>query len=129
MVADTDGPGVHVGASRSWGDSVDTKAELDIRQGEQVESETDVFIARRHAKRVKEEGERPKEVAWAESVRRYERHEEKVRLWERKRYHEAMIRAHEANFAAVLSGHRRELVHVNARLGISDEETMKGEAA
>jgi len=43
----------------------------DIAKGEETERELDLFIARAESKRIKEEGERPEEMAWKESVRRY----------------------------------------------------------
>jgi hypothetical protein len=39
-----------------------------VAKGEKVEAELDTFIARRHDKRVKEEGERAAEEAWAERL-------------------------------------------------------------
>ena len=109
---------------------LDTIAKLDISQGEKVEGELDVFITRRDKQRRKTEEERPEEVAWAESVRRYNEREEQGLLWEQKRYHESMIRAHEANLAAIVSGHREKLARVDALLGISNNSTpMKGAAA
>lgn len=43
-----------------------------ISRGEAVEHEIDQFISKRHAQRVRNEGERAVEVAWAESSRREE---------------------------------------------------------
>jgi hypothetical protein len=42
----------------------------DIAKGEAVEHELDVFISKRHQQRVRVEGERIVEVAWAESSRK-----------------------------------------------------------
>ena len=80
---------------------------MDVARGEHVEGELDVFITRRHDQRVRDEGERLTEEAWAESVRRQEaqRREENRALWHE--YHraaaerarrtlEALIRDHEA---------------------------------
>jgi hypothetical protein len=44
---------------------------LDIEASERVEADLDLFITRRHDQRVKDEGERQAEEAWAESERRY----------------------------------------------------------
>jgi hypothetical protein len=42
---------------------------LDIKQGEKVEGELDILIARRHEKRVAEQGERAELEAWQLSAR------------------------------------------------------------
>jgi hypothetical protein len=44
---------------------------LDIAKGEATEKDLDLFITRRHDQRVKDEGERQAEEAWAESERRH----------------------------------------------------------
>jgi hypothetical protein len=49
-----------------------------------VDADIDLFIERRHAKRVKEEGERAQEEAWKESERR---HAEKQRQQARLEWH------------------------------------------
>jgi hypothetical protein len=62
---------------------------LDITRGEWVEAELDVFIERRHERRVKSEGERAEEELWMESERKY---------WERRRRQLNAARyAHEMN--------------------------------
>jgi hypothetical protein len=43
----------------------------DISKGEIVEAEIDAFIAKRHDRRVVEEGHRTREELWAASERRY----------------------------------------------------------
>jgi hypothetical protein len=94
---------------------------VDVERTEMVEGEIDVFIARRDRERRKDEGERAAEEMYEESCRR---HSERVRqedLWKWKRHHEAMIRAHEANLAAVVGAHKERLARVDALLGISDE--------
>jgi hypothetical protein len=54
-----------------------------IAAGEKVEAELDVFISRRHDRRVKAEGERDEEAAWRESERRHtaRRREANRLLW------------------------------------------------
>ena len=53
---------------------------MDVARGEHVEGELDVFITRRHGKRVAEEGERAAEEMWRESVARFhERSEAEMR--------------------------------------------------
>ena len=56
---------------------------MDIARSEQVESELDAMIRRRHDRRVVEEGERPAEEMWSESERRYaaQRREENRIAW------------------------------------------------
>ncbi len=44
---------------------------MDIAKAETTEKVLDLFITRRHDQRVKDEGERQAEEAWAESERRY----------------------------------------------------------
>ena len=56
---------------------------MDIARSEQVESELDAMIRRRHDRRVGEEGERLVEEAWQESERRHatQRREENRIAW------------------------------------------------
>ena len=56
---------------------------MDIARSEQVESELDAMIRRRHDRRVGEEGERLIEEAWQESERRHaaQRREENRIAW------------------------------------------------
>jgi hypothetical protein len=49
---------------------------VDITRGEQVESDLDRLIEKRHDQRVLSEGERRMEELWAESVRRYNARQE-----------------------------------------------------
>jgi hypothetical protein len=54
---------------------------VEIARGELVEKELNVLIARRHDRRVADEGERPALEKWQESERRYdERRREENRL-------------------------------------------------
>jgi hypothetical protein len=57
---------VDIAAQPGWGISGDSS------RGETVEADLDRFIALRHEKRVKTEGERQLEEAWRESERRAE---------------------------------------------------------
>ena len=67
---------------------------MDVARGEHVEGELDVFITRRHGKRVAEEGERAAEDMWRESVARFhERSEAEIRSrWID--YHQNLCRLH-----------------------------------
>ena len=44
---------------------------MDISHGEEIEAQLNAVIARSHAKRVKEEGERASEELWRASERRH----------------------------------------------------------
>jgi hypothetical protein len=91
-----------------------------------VEAELTRMIERRDEKRRSEEGERAAEEMWMETVRRYHERERQRILWERKRFYEAMIRAHTATQEAIIARHRREVERCEALLGINETE---GEAA
>jgi hypothetical protein len=56
----------------------------DITQGEQIDGDLDRLIERRHAQRVKAEGERAQEEMWKESERK---HAEKQRQQSRYEWH------------------------------------------
>jgi len=56
----------------------------DIRQGAQVDGAIDAFIEKRHAQRVKAEGDRREEDLWKESSRK---HAEKQRMQARLEWH------------------------------------------
>jgi len=66
----------------------------DISAGEKVEAELNVFITRRHEKRVAGEGERQAEEMWRESVARFnERAQAEIRSrWIE--YHQNLCRLH-----------------------------------
>ena len=49
---------------------------MDISRSEQVETDLDRLIEKRHEKRVQSEGERAAEELWQESVRRYHARQE-----------------------------------------------------
>ena len=87
----------------------------DITQGEQIDGDLDRLIERRHRQRVKEEGERAQEEAWAESARK---HAEKQRQQARYEWHlhhqgqaerlrrtlEELIEHHEEKAEQLMSG-------------------------
>ncbi len=52
---------------------------MDITRGEMVEGDLDRLIERRNAERCKTEGERLEAELWAESVERYNAHQEEKR--------------------------------------------------
>jgi hypothetical protein len=53
------------------GEERDLDVARDVERAERVEADLDRLITRRHDQRVKDEGERQAEEAWAESERRY----------------------------------------------------------
>jgi hypothetical protein len=57
---------------RPIGIALDRNLGSPVAPGEQVEHESDQFIERRQAQRLREEGERAEEEAWQESSRRAE---------------------------------------------------------
>jgi hypothetical protein len=83
-------------------------------------------VERRHDQRAKSEGERREEQLWMETVRRYHEKERTSLLWERLRYHEALIQSHSSTFELLIGRHRNEVERLERLLGISD---TKGEAA
>jgi hypothetical protein len=90
---------------------------------EKVEAELDGFIERRAGQNDKANLE---EMMWKESTRKHNAKLRTERLWDRLGYHEAMIRAHTANFEALLRRHRVGLRLCEEALGIDSKE---GEAA
>ena len=60
---------------------------MDTAKVNAIEGELDAFVAKRHEKRVREEGERPHEALWAESERRYFEAQRRARETERYEYH------------------------------------------
>jgi hypothetical protein len=104
-----------------------------VAKGEVAEASISAFIGKRDEHRRKTEGERPEEEMYAESVRRWNEHRQRQQWWEWLRYHELMIRAHNATAEALVRGHRLEVERYEALLGI-DETTkrnghQRGEAA
>ena len=92
----------------------------DIRQGELVEAELDAFISRRDTQRRTTEGERAAEETYEENVRRYHKRERRGMLWERLRYHEALIQSHCSTFELLIGRHRSEVARLETLLGISE---------
>jgi hypothetical protein len=92
---------------------------VDVAHSEMVEKELDAMIRRRHDHRVKDEGERLEEALWRESVERYNTRQKQEKLWEELRYHDRMIRAHTANFEAIIGTHAAELARCEELLGLN----------
>ena len=59
------------------------------------------------------------EPSYAESVRRYNARRRNEALWERLRYHEAMLENHARNFEQILDKHKAGRERCEAMLGIT----------
>jgi hypothetical protein len=84
------------------------------------------FIERRDDKRRQSQGERLEQELWMETVKAYNERQRERMLWERLRYHEALVRAHSATFKLLIGRHRSEVARLEGLLGINKTE---GEAA
>ena len=96
-----------------------------ITRGEVAEAQIDAFISRRADTRRQAEGERDEEALCMASVRRYQDRQRTRTLWDRLRYHEAMLRAHASTYEHIVRRHRLEVERCEAMLGINE----KGDAA
>ena len=94
-------------------DSVDT-----VSRGEMVESELDGLIRRRHDHRAAENGHRPSEELYMESVRRHHAQRQEALAWEWLRYHVARQRAHRKTFALLDAHHESEIQKYERLLNI-----------
>ena len=79
----------------------------DIATGEKVEAELDAFIARRHATRVKSEGERDEEAAFRESERRARVVMDAHLRQKWARYHTEQAARHTRTLGALIAHHER----------------------
>jgi hypothetical protein len=86
------------------------------------------FIERRDERRRQSEGERLEQQLWMETVKAYNERERESILWERLRYHEALVRAHSATFDLLIGRHKSEVERLERLLGINDSEAQKGAA-
>jgi hypothetical protein len=77
-------------------------------------------VERRHDQRAKSEGQKREEELWMETVRRYHEKERTSLLWERLRYHEAMVRAHTTTHEAIINRHRAGVERCEQLLGINE---------
>ncbi len=84
---------------------------------EAAEAELNRFIDRRAEKNGQD---RPEEVMYAESVRRYHSRRRDERLWERLRYHERMLKNHAAAFTEILERHKAGVSRCEEMLGIGE---------
>ena len=91
---------------------------MDLAKGEATEKELDGLIRRRHDDRVAENGHRPSEDLWAESVRRHHARQQQELAWEWLRYHVARQRAHRHTFALLDAHHSAEIEKYERMLNI-----------
>jgi hypothetical protein len=100
----------------------DETKQVDISRSEQVETDLDRLIERRHDQRVLSEGERATEALWAESVRRYNACQEDD--------HRAAWREYEMHLYRIHSGLAAEHLARAERLEANGHENgTKGDAA
>ena len=83
----------------------------------QADAQIDAFIERRSRQSTEQ---RPEEVMYAESVRRYHARRRDERLWERLRYHERMLKNHAAAFTEILERHKAGVSRCEEMLGIGE---------
>ncbi len=69
--------------------------------------------------------ERPAEVMYAESVRRFNARRYQDLCWEWLRHHERLLRSHQTTAAILTAHHRQEIARYEKLLGI-DESKGKG---
>ena len=94
----------------------------DISAGEKVEGELDIFISRRHDKRVAEQGERVQEELWRASERRdaEQRREENRAAW--CEYHRAAAERARRTLEELIARHEAAAQTLEA-------DTREGDAA
>jgi hypothetical protein len=96
---------------------MDAATRIDVR-----EQELNALIARRHDKRIKEEGENSEAsiaAAWAESCDKYNAARQRELAWQWLRYHQGMLRSHKHTLALLMEHHRAEISKYEKMLGIS----------
>jgi hypothetical protein len=86
---------------------------------EQSSAGIDALIERRAQERA---AANELEEMWAASARRHNARLEAERLWDRLRYHQAMLEAHSQNFETLLKRHRAGLRLCEEALGIVGAE-------
>ncbi len=96
--------------------------DLDAAKTNIVEAELDSFVARRDQQRRRDEGERPAEEIWAESIRRHHARQQRELAWEWLRYHVARQRAHRKTFALLDAHHEAEIQRYSEMLGLDGPE-------
>ncbi len=89
-----------------------------VARGEQVESDLDRLITKRHDQRAAENGHRPSEELYMESVRRHhaQRQQQLAGAW--LRHHERQLSNQRTTFALLERHHRQEIAKYERLLGL-----------
>jgi hypothetical protein len=95
--------------------------DVDVAKTNMVEAELDSFVNRRDVQRRRDEGERPAEAMYAESVRRYDAKRQQELAWQWLRYHARQLRNHETTSALITAHHRGEIERYERLLNINHE--------
>ena len=95
---------------------------MDVARVNAIEGELDSFVNRRDKERRRDEGERPAEAIWQESVRAYNARRDQERAWEWLRFHARQLRNHETTSALITAHHRQEIRRYEAMLGLDGPE-------
>ena len=91
-----------------------------VSRSEQVESDLDRLITKRHAERVSEEQARI-EDGWAESVRRHHAQRQEELAWEWLRFHQRQLNNRKRTFTLLDAHDRAEIARYERILGINYE--------
>ena len=91
---------------------------MNVAKVNAIEGELDSFVARRDKERRRDEGARPAEEIWAESVRRHHAQRQEALAWQWLRYHVARQRAHRHTFALLDAHHSAEIEKYERMLNI-----------
>jgi hypothetical protein len=89
----------------------------DLAQGEQVDGAIDAFIEKRHAQRVKEEGERAEEEAWKESTRKHAAKQRQQARYEWHLHHTDQAERLRRTLEALIAHHEEQASKLGASLG------------
>lgn len=93
-----------------------------VAHAEAVENSLDAFIEQRDKARRKREGERDEEMAWKESVARYNERHRRQLAWAWLRHHEQQMRRLTSTYEHLIGKHRRALEACEKQLGLDTKE-------
>ena len=92
---------------------------MDVAKINAVESELDSFVSRRDKERRRDQGERPHEAIWAESVRAHNAECQEAHWWRWRTYYIQQRRARRRTFALLDARDEAEIEKCNQMLGIA----------
>ncbi len=95
---------------------------MDVSRAESVERELDGLIVKRHAQRTTEEGHRPSQELWHESVERYNAERERKLRAAWCSYHQEAAARHRRTLEALIARHEEAAAKLQA-------DEPKGETA